>query len=593
MRGVSVVLQRLRTPLSTGGMGLLLSLGTAVPLWAQGDWPDFPFTDPNAWRGPGGYLNWIKLLLLWLVYLAWVRTNDWVSRDSQRVGVPYSIWTSVMFFPFFLALFGAALTLPMFAVSFPLCLLAYLVPAIVYVVVRNQRLELHERVLTPSHLRHVMAELLGRLGVKVSAQAKAAHEKGAPVNLVALGAKDESQNQANMIAARQSRAYVPAKGLIAAAVDNRAEKIMMDFTAQEVTTRYLVDGVWHEADNHDREEGDGILSVLKTLAALQPQERRGRQQGKLKVEYNGQKLICAITSQGTQTGERVLCGLSAQKIAFKTLAELGMREKMIERWKALMLEHHGFLLVSAMPSGGLSTTLNVSLRSTDRLLRDFIVVEDQADKLEETENVDPITYNAAAGETPDAILDNVLRKQPDVLVVPDLVNAATVKRLCEAAEEDHLIFGCIRAKEAVEALLRVLLLKVPAKSFAPVVRGVLCQRLIRKLCEACKEEYVPPPQLLAKLGIPQGRVEKLFRHPENPEKECTQCQGIGYVGRTSIYELLTVEETVRDALLAQPKLEILRAVARKAGHTTLQEEGLAKVVQGITSLPELMRVMKQ
>jgi type II secretory ATPase GspE/PulE/Tfp pilus assembly ATPase PilB-like protein len=122
---------------------------------------------------------------------------------------------------------------------------------------------------------------------------------------------------------------------------------------------------------------------------------------------------------------------------------------------------------------------------------------------------------------------------------------------------------------------------------------VLNQRLVRKLCESCKEPYAPPPALLQKLGIPAGRVEEFFRHPEEPEEVCQECHGIGYVGRTAIYELLAMNKQLRQALIDQPKLETLRNVARQSGHRTLQEEGIAAVVRGITSLPELMRVLKQ
>lgn len=568
---------------------LLVSTG-----WAQGGWPDYPMpSEHEIVRGPGGYISWVKLLCFWLLFLAWVKLTDWVSRDTQEVGVPYAMWTPLCFFPFLLALLALGFSLPMFALSLPICAVAAFAPILAYIYVRNQQLELHRRVLTPSHIRHLIAEGLGKVGVKIATESKAAHEKGAPVNMIAQGGKNDQQDQANMIDARQSRGYLPAKALIAAAIDNRAEKVMMDFSAQEVTTRYLVDGVWHDAENQDREAGDAILSVFKRLAALKPDERRARQQGKIKVEYNGHKLTCALVSQGTQTGERALLGMAPKDIPFKTLAELGMRDKMADRLRQLMLTKNGILLFSSMPAGGLSTTLHVALKSTDRLLRDFISVEDVAERSHDIENVDPITYNAAAGETPDKILDSVLRKQPDVLIVPNLTNAETVKRLCQAAAEDQLIFATIRAKEAVEALMRVLLLKVPAKVFAPVALAVVNQRLIRKLCEKCKEEYTPPPQLLAKMGIPAGRVEKLYRHPENPEKECPECHGIGYLGRTSIFELLVVEDSLRQGLVTQPKLELLRGLARKTGHTSLQEEGLAKVVQGLTSLPELMRVMKQ
>jgi type II secretory ATPase GspE/PulE/Tfp pilus assembly ATPase PilB-like protein len=131
------------------------------------------------------------------------------------------------------------------------------------------------------------------------------------------------------------------------------------------------------------------------------------------------------------------------------------------------------------------------------------------------------------------------------------------------------------------------------------VTAVLNVRLIRKLCEKCKEGYAPPAEVLKQLGLPAGRVEALYRpptepiDPKHPEVVCDACQGIGYVGRTGIFELLLVTDEIREVLQTKPKLENLRAAARKAKHRSIQEEGVLLVARGVTSLPELVRVLKQ
>lgn len=159
-----------------------------------------------------------------------------------------------------------------------------------------------------------------------------------------------------------------------------------------------------------------------------------------------------------------------------------------------------------------------------------------------------------------------------------------------------MVLGTIRAKEAAEALLRVLMLKVSAQQFAPVAKSVLNVRLIRKLCEECRQPYAPNPEMLKKLGIPPDRVQALYRPPDPPEDPkdiCKVCRGIGYHGRTAIFELLKVDDKLREALLKQPKLEVLRKVAKANRHQGLQEEGLVLIVKGVTSLQELQRVLKQ
>jgi type II secretory ATPase GspE/PulE/Tfp pilus assembly ATPase PilB-like protein len=254
----------------------------------------------------------------------------------------------------------------------------------------------------------------------------------------------------------------------------------------------------------------------------------------------------------------------------------------------------GFFLFSAVPGQGLSTTVLYAQKAMDRYLRDFISFQQQGADEPVAENVELVTYDPASDDAEQKMV-SMFRREPNVVLVHQLTSGKMVELICEQAQRKKLILATIPAKEAVEALLRVLLLKVPAKVFAPVVYGVLNQRLIRRLCESCKQPYTPSPQLLKKLGIPTGRVDQLFRPPNPGEEEaiCEKCGGIGYYGRIALYELLTVDSGIRQTLVEQPKLEALRKAARTAGHRTLQDEGIALVARGTTSLAELQRVLKQ
>ncbi len=565
--------------------------------WAQSNsWPEFPVDEANPHkiaRGTGSYFSWFKLVPILLIYFAWIRTSDWANRDCQINGLPYAMWNPIVTGPFLVGMI-AVFTIPIFPLGFSLLLLSYLGPALAYVFVRNSKLDPHERVLTPEHIRHVMAGRLQQMGVEVSAEGKEAHEKGAPVVFYSAGGTDK-QNQANIITARQSPGYLQAKDLVADLIKQRADKCMLDFSRDAVAVRYQIDGVWHEADGQDRETGDSVLAVFKTMANLNVEERRKRQAGKFTAELEKKKYAGAIISQGTQTGERVILQLDRPHSDFKTLRELGMREKMEEQIKGLLAQDHGLVLFSAQPAGGLTTTMRLALKLTDRFMRDFAALQDEAAPEPVADNIEITTYNTAKGELPQKILESLIRREPNAIVASDLPNAETAILLCDQAVRDKLIITTVRAKEAVEALLRVLLLKVPASKFAPAVIGVVNQRLIRKLCEDCKQGYEPAPQLLQKLGIPAGRVEQLYRPPEATEQEkvCPTCNGIGYFGRTSIYELVVVNAQLRQALEKEPKLDVLRKVSREAGNKNLQQEGLVLVAQGITSVQELSRVLKQ
>ncbi len=428
-----------------------------------------------------------------------------------------------------------------------------------------------------------------------------------PVNLTGGGASS-AEKQANLITARQSPAFPLAVELVAHAMLQRAEVVMLDFTREAAAVRYQVDGLWHNMQPRDRESGDAMLQVLKKLADLNINERRARQESIFGAELGKDKFICTLVSQGTQTGERVLLKIANKKSRFSSLDDLGMRDKMRDQFREFLNQHHGFIIISAPPGNGLTTTWNIGLNSADRFVRDFVSVQDKAFDEEEVININPQVFNSAEGQSPITILPGLVLRQTEVYVLPDLVNGETVDLLCkQVIDEKRMVITRVNAKDAVEALLRVLMYKGSVKEFAEVVTAVLNVRLVRKLCETCKQGYPPPPALLQKLGIPPGRVQQLYREYQPPPPEqlvdekgrpipppiCPQCGGLGYLRRTGIFELLVVNDELRQALIKQPKLEVLRQVARKAGHRGLQEEGILLVARGVTSLTELQRVLKQ
>jgi type II secretory ATPase GspE/PulE/Tfp pilus assembly ATPase PilB-like protein len=571
-------------------------------------------------RGEGFYLAWWKLLLFWLVFLLGVWIAGWIDRDCKEVGERYGVdgqlWNTIFVFVFLGVFLIGTFAIPIFAAGLPIALLGLIVPVIIFVVQRNQAVMETDRVLTPKHIAFVLSNLgKGKKGKgkKPPAQ-KLPYEEGAPVHFVALGGKDEQENQANLIFARQSVPhYLAAKQVIADTVDRAAERVMLDFTRDAVTVRLDIDGVWHNVESREREEGDGLLVALKKICNLNPNERRARQEGKFKFTYQEKKYGADLLSQGTQTGERVIVKLDKGTKGLETLEELGMREKMRGQLKEMLgfEAGGGLVLVSAMPSGGMSTLWAAVMRSTDRMLRDFISIEDVKHQGHYVENIEILKFDAAAGESPSKVLTKAMLKQPDVYLFPELPDAETMKILCnEVNQQGKLAIIGVRAKESVEAILRVLLVKAPPEDVAQALKAVVNVRLVRKLPETCKQAYEPPPQLLQKLGLPPGRIRHLYREWQPPPEEekrrkpppgaCEtcglvgpSCHGLGYLGRTGIFELLTVEDSLREALVKQPKLEVLRQIAKKSGHRGLQEEGILLVAQGTTSLTELQRVLKQ
>lgn len=543
-------------------------------------------------RGPGFYLSLAKLGLVWLLFVAWVKTTDWVSQDCLRVNLNYAIWNMVVF-AIFVAAFILIWLIPLFEVALPLLLVAYLAPLGTYVIVRNKAVEPHQRVMTPDHMRHMYAAVAGKLGVKVVAEKQATWQKGPQVNFKASagGGRDP---QGNLLLARRSPGYVPNKELIAEMLDRRGESVILEFTAANVGVRYQIDGAWHNVEPRDREQGNLILAVQMTMCGLDANQRTKRQEGTMHVDYKGVNYLCRMITQVAEGGERAVLHFHPTKSPVMTYEELGMRTKTQEQLKELLARQAGFILFSSLPGGGLSAMFDAALKACDRYMRDFASIEEATHREHDIENLQITTYDASKGETPKAALDKVVRTYPNVIVMRNLPDAETAKELCEQVAEERLVMTALRAKDATEALLRVLLLKVPPKDFVNAVSGVVCARLVRKLCDTCKEGYPAPPEALAQFGIPPGKVQTLYRPPTeaDPKKVCPNCEGIGYKGRTGLYELLIVDDGVREMLLKSPKLDLVRAAARRSGMKTFQEEGLVLVVKGVTSLAELQRVLK-
>lgn len=420
-------------------------------------------------------------------------------------------------------------------------------------------------------------------------------------------APDKQQAQGVMIACRGLEPFPAAVMLSAQALKARAEQVLLDFSQQGVAVRFRVDGIWETMPPMDRPTGDGVLVILKRLCLLNPSDRRSRQTGVLPLDFNGDGWLFDFMSQGIPSGERALIKIEPKKPVLKNLSDLGMREKMQTQLRALLNSEEALFLFSGVAGHALPTTWRVGLESADRFVRDFHSIEDELVGDPELINITRHTYNSAAGETPMTVLKSLLLKQPDVLVMPDFGSADIAKLvLGEILNEHRYAITRLVAPSAVEALIKLVATYADSgKEFAKTTCGVLNQRLIRRLCLQCRQPFQPKPQLLQKLGIPAGRVQVLYQPtiPPPPEQRvdangkpieieiCSKCGGRGYYGRAAVFELLTVNDEIRKAVLTNPKPEYVTQVAKQHGFLSLQDEGVLAVATGLTSLQELQRVL--
>jgi general secretion pathway protein E len=561
-------------------------------------WPPYSEFAPTKFpRGGGFYFNLFRIVVAWLMLLLWIKTVDWMNRDGQQTRQNYRRWNLIAFGSF-VAAFALLFVVPWFWLDLLLMMTAYGVPLFLYVRQRNAALSDDEHVFTQGHIRFWLSEKLKPFGIKIAAEPPGKKEQGPPVTIIPKGGANDTVNSANLMLARQAPGFLYARQLLADAIDRRSEAVHLTFTQESVAVHFIVDGFPHAAEPRDRVSGDALLEVLKMVAALNKAERRAKQQGTFNVEYGPAKRTARIVSQGTQTGERVVVELDDGGLKNKRLPDLGMSEKLLEALREVLERKNGVVVLSAPADGGLTTLLAGTVLTMDRFMRSFVAIEDVANHKLEVENVVLKTFDTKQGETAGEALAKAVRDYPDVIVMADMVDGATGAALFKEAIDDRLAMTTVRAKEAAEALLRVLMLKVPGKSFAPVLSGVVNQRLIRKLCSKCKEADPLSPQIAQQLRMPAGTT--FYRTPQAPppgEKAppiCTECLGIGYRGRTAMFELLVVTDPVRQALVSKTlNLDLMRQVVRKSGLKSLQQSGIELVVAGVTSYVELMRILKE
>lgn len=563
------------------------------PLFAQ-------VTLDNEWWGPGGYISILKLLAHVFLFFCWVFSLNWANCDSERRKDPtYAKWNCTMFFMFVVP-YPLVFNLAPFFVGFPVMLLLWLIPLIVYIKHRNKGIPPHEKVMTPSHIKYLFAVFLSKFGVKVKLKKPMTYEEGPPLQLEATGKLiDPHELQGRTILSRNHPGFNELRNILFVALNSKAESIMLEYGPEEMVTKHEIDGFWHALPPIPRENADPILESMKLLIGGNPEEHRARQAGSFTAILRKKSRFDAdFIVQGTPEGERGLFHFVLKKIPFDTLDQLGMRSELQTKIKELVNMNSGLVVFSAPPANGLKSMMNIVARTADRFTRDFATVEDEMNPYQEIENVNVNKYNSAKGETPMNVLVDVFFREPQVLLIRDLINKETLELCCKEIEDNHrLIITTIRARNGAEALLRLLAMKVDPKLFASTISAVVVGRLIRKLCPQCKEAFQPSPQLMQRMGIPAGKVTEFFRvrsPPEEGEKRevCPKCNDIGYVGRTSLFDVLEVNDEIRQILVTNPSLEAIQQAAMKSGQKGFFLEGAVLVAKGITSVDELSRVMQ-
>ncbi len=427
-----------------------------------------------------------------------------------------------------------------------------------------------------------------------------------PIQFVAGGPTDEIK-QANLEAVQPSPGYGAMVILLADAITKRADVVLLDYTQSATNIRYKVDGLWHSMAAMDRESGDFMLASLKRLVNQDFQERVRKQEGEFVATYLKRKHKCRLVSQGVATGERVAIYIDREKPEMESLAQLGIRERQREQLAEVINNDRALVLAAAMPDDFSELFWMAVLSAGDRFMRDFVILHDASKSPPQVINVNPVKYSADQPDGPEKAIYGMLLREPNVVCFSEIPDGKTLNHACKLVNSNDLtVLTRIGARDVFDAILRALVLQPDVEKFAQALTCVIAQRNLRMLCDHCKQPFNPSQQLLSQLGLPANRVTTLYTHfqprPEdlvdakgNPIEwePCPKCGGPGYFERTCIFELLMVNDQLRNLIANNPSRQGLIEAASSTNFVSLRDEGVLKVAKGITSLEELRRVLKQ
>jgi type IV pilus assembly protein PilB len=372
--------------------------------------------------------------------------------------------------------------------------------------------------------------------------------------------------------------------LITQAVQERASDIHIEPTERDVRVRYRIDGVLHEKMRSPKNIQSGLISRLKIMADINIAERRVPQDGRVSLRLADRNIDLRVATLPTVYGEKVVLRILDKSTALLRLEDLGFLEANLARFESSYRKPYGMILVTGPTGSGKSTTLYATLNIVNDVGKNIITVEDPVEY--RLPGINQCQVNPKAGMTFAAALRSILRADPDVVLVGEIRDRETATIAIEAALTGHLVLSTLHTNDASTTPTRLVEMGVEPFLVASALDCVVAQRLARKLCERCKEPYVPAPSELEAIGWDAEEPAEVFR-----PVGCAYCGRTGYHGRFAIHEVMLVTEEIERLIVERAHSEDVKKLAVAQGMLTLRQSGLAQVRRGVTSIEEILRVV--
>ncbi len=373
-------------------------------------------------------------------------------------------------------------------------------------------------------------------------------------------------------------------------VESRASDIHIEPFEERLKVRYRVDGVLQEVESPPARSSAAVISRIKIMAKLNISERRLPQDGRITVRVQGKEMDLRVSTVPTLFGESVVIRLLDKESVRFDFHALGYKGEPLERLKKSLDMPHGIVLVTGPTGSGKSTTLYTALHRLNTPERKIITVEDPVEY--QLEGINQIQVKPQIGLNFANALRAIVRQDPDVIMVGEMRDSETVRIAVQSALTGHLVLSTLHTNDAAGAISRLLDMGVEDYLLTSTVNGIVAQRLVRRLCDECKEPYAPLPELEEELGLSSfqagGSAVQLYR-----ACGCQACGGTGYRGRLALSEVLVMSDTIRAAVMRHVNAAEIHKVAVSEGMQSIYRDGLGKCVAGLTTLEEVLRVCER
>ncbi len=403
-----------------------------------------------------------------------------------------------------------------------------------------------------------------------------------------LGAEDEPTDLHDLRAVTEEAPIVKFVNLlITQAVNDGASDIHIEPGERDIRVRYRVDGVLHEVMRSPKSIQSGVISRLKIMAEVDIAERRIPQDGRIGLVVGGKPIDLRFSTLPTVYGEKVVMRILDKSSVLLELTDLGFLEENAARYELSYRKPYGMILVTGPTGSGKSTTLYATLNVVNRPEVNIITVEDPVEY--RLAGINQVQTNNKAGLTFASALRSILRQDPDVVLVGEMRDHETAQIGIEAALTGHLVLSTLHTNDAASAITRLTEMGVEPFLVGSATDAVLAQRLARRVCPKCVEYIIPEPHVLKEAGFRDDVIEE---RPKLPRAVgCSSCGNTGYRGRMAIHEVMPVSEEIERLCVARASSEEIKRTAIEQGMKTLRDDGLAKVLHGLTTLEEVGRVV--